>query len=155
MYYAYVLDSSTPVWLMSSVVVCSSLVSYVAGMLLVSFIYIGAAIFTGFGAFVFCIYLIMALPIFNRTIIYPFFIASFIIPGSMVAYMAFNKSMIFSTALIGSFCITRGISIFAGYFPNELSTYNAVMTKSSVDVHSLYPYIFIVTCLGSVVLCIV
>ena len=129
MYYAFVLQSSTPVWLMSAVVLCGALVSYVVGMLLVSFIYIGAAVLTGFGALVFCIYLVMALPIFNHTIIYPFFIASFIISGCIMALLAFNKSLIASTALIGSFCIARGISVFSGYFPDELSTYKAVISK--------------------------
>jgi hypothetical protein len=117
------------VWLMSAVVVCSALVSYVVGMLLVSFIKVGAAVLTGFGALVFCVYLIMALPIFNYTIIYPLFIASFVIPGCIMALLAFNKSLIVSTALIGSFCIARGVSVFTGYFPDELSTYNAVISK--------------------------
>ena len=120
MYYSYVLDSNTPVWLMSAVVVCSAFVSYVVGMLGVNFIKLGAAILSGFGAFVFCVYLIMALPIFKRTLIYPFIIAGFVFPGSFAALIAFNESLVISTALIGSFCIARGITIFTGYFPDEI-----------------------------------
>lgn len=111
---------------MSSVVVCSAFISYVVGMLGVNFIKAGAAILSGFGALVFCIYLIMALPKFKRTLIYPFFIAMLVVPGSISALVAFNESLVISTAIIGSFSIARGVSIFTGYFPNEITTYTAI-----------------------------
>ena len=108
---------------MSSVVVCSAFISYVVGMLGVNFIKAGAAILCGFGALLVCIYLIMALPKFKRILIYPFFIAMFVVPSSISALVLFNESLVISTALIGSFSIARGVSIFTGYFPDEISIY--------------------------------
>lgn len=139
LYYSYVLDSNTPVWLMSSVIVCCAFLSYVVGMLSVNFIKVGAAFLCGFGSMLFCIYLIMALPIFEYKfpkLIYPFLIAALILPGFFAAFALFNHSLIISTSYIGSICFARGILIFNGNFPHELSIYEAIIN----DHHVQYNY---------------
>jgi Domain of unknown function (DUF4203) len=126
-YYSYVLDSNTPVWLMSSVVICCAFLSYVVGMLGVNFIKAGVSILSCLGAFIFCYILVLALPIFKHTIFYPLFMALISLPGLGAGFFLPSESLIVSTSLIGSFCIARGVSIYTGYFPNELSTYKTFL----------------------------
>jgi len=38
----------------------------------------------------------------------------------VLSFKMFDKILIFGTALLGSYAFIRGISLFAGHFPNEI-----------------------------------
>lgn len=140
LYYTHVLTSNTPVWLLASVVALSALLSGVIGMLGVSFIKAGASILSGLGAFIFCYILVLALPIFKHTYLYPFFIALLSLPGFVAGFVLFNQGVIVATSIIGSFCMARGVSFFTGHFPSEIATYQTFSRDGQIQVDPVYFY---------------
>jgi len=46
--------------------------------------------------------------------------------GAFLAYRFYNQIIIFSTSLIGSYAFIRGISLFAGHYPNEVMIYSQI-----------------------------
>lgn len=43
--------------------------------------------------------------------------------GAYLAYVAFDQALIITTGIIGAYGFVRGISLFAGHFPNEIKTF--------------------------------
>ena len=82
---------------------------------------LGAAILAGFFGF-FVGSTIYNLLLFWAYNVYVFFIFSIAI-ALICAYLAwkfFHQILIFGTAFFGAYVLVRGISMFAGHFPNEI-----------------------------------
>lgn len=57
--------------------------------------------------------------------------------------------LVYTTAIIGSYALVRGISIFTGNFPNEITTYQEIMAGTFVL--SNYFYIYLVSIISAAV----
>ena len=123
LYYKYFLRSDKPVWLISSIILLSAMLSIVVGMICASLRKAGVAALSGLGSSVFCYVLVIALPVFKYSFLYPFFIALFSLPGLVSGFLLLNESLVLGTSFIGSFCVARGVSLFTGHFPDETATF--------------------------------
>lgn len=129
-YYYFMLDADTPVWLLTSTVSLIALLSYVVGMLGMHFIKMGAAYLTAFGLSLVSYLAALALLNYNlNSYLYLALVFLAWIPGFMIGFYIFNHSIVLSTSLMGSYCITRGVSMYIGYFPNEITVFDAVWAR--------------------------
>jgi hypothetical protein len=47
----------------------------------------------------------------------------FVVLFAVLAYIYFERILIWGTAFLGSYALVRGISLFAGHFPNEIEVF--------------------------------
>lgn len=121
-FYAIYIDSidelSTFYWWMGG----GAVVGIVVGWFLAHFVNVGAAILAGWGGFMVGI-------ILNEAFLYKFeFVWIFWTTNILCALIAagltfklFDAMMIFSTAVLGSFALVRGVSCYAGHWYNTFT----------------------------------
>lgn len=113
--------NSDQTWQWITFGICAAIGVFV-GLILAKMVKVGTAVLTAWGGVCLAMMLYAAfvykLDNDSKIVFYIFLIlmgASFAVLG----YYAFNHAVIISTAIIGSYAFIRGISMYAGGFPNE------------------------------------
>lgn len=119
-FYSTFLSSNTKTWVGWVVLLCSVVAGLICGFLMLKASRLGAAILAGWGGFMVGIAL-------NQTVLYTthskatFWTVNCILAvvGAIAGFLLFNHAIILSTSFGGSYLFIRGISMYAGGFPNE------------------------------------
>jgi hypothetical protein len=119
-YFTIGLTSTTKAWIGWAVLGAAILIGVVIGLLCSKFARIGATLIALWGGFLFGILLNEAF-FYNTSVGYIFWIisvaAALIMAG--LVFVVYNHVVILSTSFVGAYLFVRGISLWAGGYPNE------------------------------------
>lgn len=101
------------------------------GYILTKMLHIGAAIIGAIaGVFLaLALYNLIFFFVDNRILLISFSVVLAILMA-FLSFRYYDKIVIFSTSFIGSYSFVRGISLLAGYFPNEVDIVQNIATAS-------------------------
>lgn len=71
---------------------------------------------------------------------------------SITAYFFFDKAIIFSTSMVGSYMVIRGVSLFFGGFPNEYMLLKMIQTGKITNIDPVF-YAYLGGVLAMTTLC--
>ena len=119
-FYSLFLSENTEDWVGWTVLVCSVIIGLIVGFLMFKMQRIGGAILAGWGGF--CLGLLL-----NETVLYKaqsevlFWCVAIgcAAVAAILSFLIYNHVIINATAFIGAYGIWRGVSLYAGGFPNE------------------------------------
>jgi len=125
LFYSTFLKNTTEAWVGWLVLSLSIVVGIFAGYFMTKLQRVGAAVLAGWGGFMLGLFL-------NETVIYlsgsiaVFWIVNFGCAGvlAILAFFSYNHAIILSTSFIGAYFMWRGVSLYAGGFPNEFTLIN-------------------------------
>lgn len=149
LFYSTFLSSSTAGWIGWVVLGCSILLGLAGGFLLYKCQRLGASIIGGWGGFLLGV-------VFTTTVLWAassevaFWIISisFALIAAGLAFMFYYHAVILSTSFTGSYFFIRGISLYAGGFPNEWALIEQIKS-GAIDHISYWFYLylfFIIVC---------
>lgn len=156
LFYTTFLKDTTEVWVGWTVLVCSILIGCVAGFFMMKLERVGAALLAGWGGFLVGFML-------NETVLYLaesqalFWCTSIgcAIVAAVLSFFLFEHVLINMTAFGGAYMLIRGISFYAGGFPNEFTLADQLKAgDTSAFTNWFYLYmvcILIVAVVGSIV----
>lgn len=151
LFYTTFLTDKTAEWIGWTVLACSIVLGLFGGYLLYKCQRLGAAVVGGFGGF-------MCGVLFDTTVLWSiesnsaFWICSVVgaIIGALGAFIFYYHAVILSTSFVGGYMFIRGISLYAGGYPNEWALIEQI--KSGALDH--IPYWFYLYLVG-IILCTV
>ena len=122
LFYTTFLDDATEPWVGWTVLSCSILIGLVAGFFMMKLERVGAALLAGWGGFLLGVML-------NEMILYKaesqalFWCISIGcgIAAAVLSFFFYEHVLINMTAFAGAYMLIRGISLYAGGFPNEFT----------------------------------
>ena len=120
LFYTVFLSENTEDWVGWTVLACSVIIGLIIGFIMYRLQRIGAAILAGWGGFMLGLLL-------NETVLYKaeseiLFWCVGIACGivcALLTFVIYNHIIIISTAFMGAYFFWRGISLYAGGYPNE------------------------------------
>jgi Domain of unknown function (DUF4203) len=138
-FYATFLSSSTDSWVGWLVVSLALIVGLVGGYFLQKYEKIDAALLGAWGGFTLGVLL-------NETVLYLasstalFWIVNITlaIAFAIAGFFAFNQVIMIGTAFIGSYVTARGISLYAGGFPNEYVLINQIKNGAVDNINPVF-----------------
>lgn len=97
-----------------------AVVGILVGYFLSAFVKVGAAILAGWGGFMLGLMLNEAV-LYNFKEVWVFWTANVLcaLIAAALTFKFFENMMIFSTCTLGSYCLIRGVSCYAGHYYNE------------------------------------
>lgn len=134
LFYTTFLKTNTKEWVGWLMLALSLIIGLVVGFLMTKLQRVGAALLAAWGGF-------MAGLLLNETVLYLFksnwvfwlvCVGCAVVAAALV-FVAYNHVIILSTSLVGSYFFIRGISMYAGHFPNEYTLVKDI--KSGVIEH--------------------
>lgn len=132
-FYFTFLDTNTEEWVGWVVLGCSVLVGALAGYLMTRVKTVGAAILAGWGGFMLGMLLNeMVLYKFQSEAVFWIVCISCAVIAGLLTICLFDWVLIVMTAFAGSYCFWRGISMYAGGFPNEFTLAKEIQ-EGSID----------------------
>jgi len=119
-FYSTFLKDSTEAWVGWTVLACSILIGLLGGFLLYKCQRLGASVIAGWGGFL-CGILINTTCLSYAESEALFWIVNIAcaLVAAVLAFFFFFTAIILATALSGAYLFIRGISLYAGGFPNE------------------------------------
>jgi hypothetical protein len=116
-----------------------ALAGLLLGLLLAKFIKFGAAVLAGWGGFA-------AGLILNEAVLFRFeqewlfwvSIVACVIVAAVLAFFAFEHAIILSSAFLGSYCLVRGVSCYAGHYYNEFTIIELLKSGAISDIDPYY-----------------
>lgn len=153
LFYSTFLSDSTEGWVGWVVLVCSILLGLVGGYVLYKCQRLGATIIGAWGGFLLGI-------VFNTTVLWAassevaFWIISisFALIAAALAFVFYYHAVILSTSFVGSYFFVRGISLYAGGFPNEWALIEQIKS-GAIDHISYWFYLYLFFIIVASVLC--
>mmetsp|Transcript_17504 Transcript_17504/g.24087 ORF Transcript_17504/g.24087 Transcript_17504/m.24087 type:complete len:168 (+) Transcript_17504:642-1145(+) len=129
-FYSELLEANTKAWAFWLILSLSILIGLAVGYLFARFEKLGAVVLAGWGGFTFGM-------ILNEAFIYLaesewlFWVSciclSLICIGLVFKY--YNKTLVYSTSLLGSYLLVRGMTFFGGHYYNEFYITNLSKTE--------------------------
>ena len=121
MYSTFFSSNTSPVvgWITLGV---SVLLGIIVGLILAKISRIGVAVLAGWGGV--CLALILWSAVLykvNSQVVFWIVIVVFAGVCAVVSFFVYDHALIISTAIIGAYGFVRGISLFAGHYPNEFT----------------------------------
>ena len=119
-FYALFLSDDTEDWVGWTVMICAGIIGLIVGIIMIKLQRVGAAILAGWGGFMLGL-------LINETVLYKaksealFWcvgIAAAIL-FAVLTFWIYNEVLIATTSFMGAYFFWRGISLYAGGFPNE------------------------------------
>jgi|LauGreDrversion4_2_1035121.scaffolds.fasta_scaffold301001_2 hypothetical protein len=135
-------SSETAEWIVFSICL---VLGCVVGLLLASLMKIGIAVLAGWGGF--C----LGLMLYNAFLykidtdgkaVFWIFNISFAVIAAVLSLIVVNHAIIVTTAIGGAYALMRGISMYAGGFPNEMELYYLIKL-GGIDEMPGYFYIYL------------
>jgi len=133
-FYSVFFHSNTKAYVGWIVLGCSTLVGILVGFLLAKFSKVGVAILAGWGGV--ALFLILWSSFFyfmNSQVAFWILLVAFALIFAGLSFVLYDHALIISTALVGSYAFVRGISFYAGRYPNEFTIIN--MIESGLITH--------------------
>ena len=156
LFYTTFLEDTTEAWVGWTVLVCSILIGLVAGFFIMKLERLGAALIAGWGGFLLGVMLCeTVLFLAGSQIVFWIVSVTCALLAAVASFFWYEHVLIIGTAFAGSYMFFRGISFYAGGFPNEFTL--AEQYKEDVEgAFSAWFYLYLVlivalTVLGSYV----
>ena len=120
-FYTTFLKSTTADWVGWTVLACSIIFGVILGLTMTRFARPGAAVIAAWGGFVLGLILNEAV-LYLVTSQYVFWAVcgGCAVVAGILVFVTYNHAIIISTSLVGSYFFVRGISLYAGGFPDEI-----------------------------------
>jgi len=150
LFYSTFLTSSTEEWVGWVVLACSIIVGLFGGYLLYKCQRLGAAVIGGWGGFLLGV-------VFNTTVLWAaqsevaFWIISIscALVAAGLAFIFYYHAVILSTGFTGAYFFVRGISLYAGGFPNEWALIEQIKAGAISHIsYWFYLYLFFIIVLA-------
>jgi uncharacterized membrane protein len=109
-------------WVGWLILILSVLLGTVVGLLLARASRVGVAVLAGWGGL--CLALVLYSAFLYKTesnVVFWLFIVGMTLIAAGLSFVIFDHILIASTSMIGSYAFVRGISIYAGHYPNEFT----------------------------------
>ena len=153
LFYTTFLKSTTDIWVGWTVLAGAIVIGIVLGLLITKFQKLGGAIIAAFGGFVLGLILNEAvLYLASRYYVFWCVCVGCAIIAAALVFIAYNHVIILSTSLVGSYFLVRGISLYAGSFPEELTLTKQI--KAGTILHEpLSFYIYLVGIVIATIIC--
>ena len=120
LFYTTFLKSTTADWVGWTVLGCSIIFGVILGLVMTKLQRVGAAIIAAWGGFVLGMVINESvLYLVQNTWIFWSVCAGCAIVAAVLVFVTYNHAIILATSLVGSYFFVRGISFYAGGFPNE------------------------------------
>lgn len=156
LFYTTFLSSTTEVWVGWTVLVCSILLGLVGGFFMMKIERVGAALLAGWGGFLVGL-MINEMALYKAESQVAFWCVSIgcAITAAVLTFFLYEHVLINMTAFGGAYMLIRGISFYAGGFPNEF-TLAEELKAGNTDAFTNWFYlymvcIFILAVVGSIV----
>jgi len=155
-FYALFLYNTTATWVGWVVLACSILLGILVGWLLTKVVRVGVALLAGWGGVVLALVIYNAfLYKANSTPLFWCFIIGMGLVFSIVSFFIFEHACIIATSFIGAYMFVRGISMYAGGYPNEFTLIDMIRAGIIPDLDPIfYAYmagILVMFVLGAIV----
>ena len=123
MYFMYgiFLKDNEKVWVFWLVLSICMLISGIIGFLLAKMEKIGVSVLGGVSGFFFALMILEMVQLKNEVAFWIIVSVSAVVL-MIVAWFTSEYIKIFSTSMIGAYCIVRGVACYTGGFPNEFTT---------------------------------
>lgn len=122
LFYTTFLKDTTEVWVGWTVLVCSILIGLVAGFFMMKLERVGAALIAGWGGFLIGVMLNeMVLYMAESPAVFWCVSIACAITAAVLSFFFYEHVLINMTAFGGAYMLIRGISFYAGGFPNEFT----------------------------------
>lgn len=156
LFYTTFLKSTTEDWVAWTVLVCSVLIGLVAGFFAMKLERIGAALLAGWGGFmVGALINEMALYKVGSNALFWTVCIGCAVVAAILTFCILDHVLIIMTSFAGAYSFWRGISLFAGGFPNEFTLAQEIQDGAIDSISGwFYAYmvaIFVFTGLGAFV----
>ena len=122
LFYSTFLKDTTEDWVAWTVLACSVILGFIGGFFMMKLERVGAALLAGWGGFMIgalinemALYKIGSTPLFWTVTLGCAAVAA------ILTFCIFNHVIILMTSFAGAYAFWRGISLFAGGFPNEFT----------------------------------
>ena len=153
LFYSTFLSSSTEDWVSWVVLSGAIIVGLLAGFVLYKCQRLGAAIIGGWGGWiagaVFCTAVLWAA---SSEVAFWIISVSFALIAAALAFCFYYHAVILSTAFAGSYMFVRGISLFAGGFPNMITLIQELESGAAVHIEWWF-YLYLVFIVLLFILC--
>jgi hypothetical protein len=153
-YYAMFLTNTTPGWVGWAVLGGAFVVGSVLGLACTRFARVGATLIAIWGGFI--VGLIInesVLYLLEGSLVFWVVCASCAAVLGVLVFVTYNHAVILSTSLIGSYLFVRGISLYAGGYPNEYLLINEIKNGIIQPAERRSLYFYIAGILASTVIC--
>lgn len=156
LFYTTFLQDTTEAWVGWTVLGCSILIGLVVGFFTMKLERVGAALIAGWGGFLLGAMLCEAvLFLAGSTVVFWCVSIGCAIAAAVLSFFFYEHVLIIGTAFAGSYMFFRGISFYAGGFPNEFSLakeFNEGVDDAFTPWFYLYMVLIIILCVvGSMV----
>lgn len=122
LFYTTFLKDTTEAWVGWTVLVCSILIGLVAGFFVMKLERLGAALLAGWGGFLLGVMLNeMVLYKAESTAVFWSISVACAIIAAVLSFFMFEHVLILGTSFGGAYMLVRGVSLYAGGFPNEFT----------------------------------
>lgn len=156
LFYSTFLKDTTETWVGWTVLVCSVLIGLVAGFFVMKLERLGAALLAGWGGFLLGVMINeMALYKVQSEVLFWTIAMAFAIAAAVASFFLFEHVLIIGTSFAGSYMLVRGVSLYAGGYPNEFTLISQIEAGNTTAFSNwFYLYmvcIIIFTVIGSVI----
>lgn len=146
LFYSTFMSDSTEGWVAWVVLGCSILLGLVGGFVLYKCQRLGASVIGGWGGFLLGIVFVTTV-LWSASSEVAFWIISisFALIAAALAFVFYYHAVILSTSFVGSYFFIRGISLYAGGFPNEWALIEQIKTGAIAHIsYWFYLYLFFI-----------
>lgn len=155
-FYSAFFSNNTKDWVGWVVLSCSILVGILVGFILAKMTKLGLAVLAGWGGATLGLVLWNAfLYKTNSDVAFWIFIVAFALISASLSCCLFDHLLIITTAFVGAYAFVRGISMYAGGYPNEFTLVDLIKKHLISEVNPIfYAYlagIFVAFILGMIV----
>lgn len=142
-FYSIFLTDNTEDWVGWTVLGCATIIGLIVGFIMFKFKKFGAAILGGWGGFMLGLLL-------NETVLYKaqseilFWCVAIAcaVVAAVLTFFIVGHVLVISTSFIGAYLLFRGISLYAGGYPNEFELIKKVQSGAEPDVNPwFYAYL--------------
>lgn len=154
-FYTTFLKENTAGWVAWTVIGCSLILGVVLGLVMTKLQRLGAAIIAGWGGFMLGLVLNEAvLYLLENTYVFWCVCIGCALVAAVLVFVAYNHAIILATSLVGSYFFVRGISLYAGGWPNEY----LILKQIKAGVITSEPwtfYVYLASILVATIICAV
>lgn len=156
LFYETILYEDYDLWIGWTSVICSVMIGLVSGSFMMKLDRVGCGVVAGWSGFVFGLVLNEAcFDFFNHEILFWFLNIFLALLNCILSYFYYDHVFINSTAGSGAFLIVRGVSLYAGGYPN-MFTLVEELDAGNLDDFSDWFYVYLafmvlVAVLGSII----
>jgi len=138
-FYGIFLSNNTETWVGWVVLSVAIIVGSILGLLLAKLTKLGVAVLAGWGGVALALVLWSAF-IYksNSQAVFWIILVAFALIFGGLSFCLFDHMVILATSFAGSYAVMRGISFYAGHYPNEFTLYEMIKNGAFTDIDPIF-----------------